>query len=43
MNRAVGAGLRCVEESTVAAARMLDWEGVLRAAEEMRVCWLMGR
>ena len=24
MNRAVGVGLRCVEESTVAAARMLD-------------------
>ena len=24
MNRAVGVGLRCVEKSTVAAARMLD-------------------
>ena len=24
----VGAGLRSVEESTVAAARMLDWDGI---------------
>ena len=28
MKRAVRVGLRSVEESTVAAARMLDWDGI---------------
>ena len=53
MKRAVGVGLRSVEESTMAAGRMLDWDGIRglltrcgcvgSACMGLLVCGLMGR